>query len=145
MNMFFLSFITNNKLAKNSIIEIIKNIDSEIHICDQNKLLFSGNAVGYLSNLDFKNINLNKCLENAVKLSLNQDEDCEKFIFLITEEFNDNLNYNIQKHLDYEKKFNLLENFCNFYIVTSKQIEFAHPNLKIIQSLKEIDFNKLLY
>lgn len=140
----YLSFITDQKSKKSDIIEIIKNIESGIHICSAEKTLTSGQAVGFLSNLNLSNINLAKCLENSTKLSLQQDEDCKKFIFLITDNFTDILNYNIQKCLNLDKKLNLFENFCNFYFVTSKEILFDHPSLNIIKNLSEIDFKKIL-
>jgi hypothetical protein len=133
----FYSIITNKNI-KEKLIDFIKNKDL-ISIGGSKEILNSGQAVGFLSNINLSKVNLSKSFEDAVSLTFDLDEDCEKHIILISDNFDNNLKYNIQKNLDLEKKSNLFDNFCNFYFVTSEEISFDHPKIFYLKNFDEIE------
>ena len=133
----FYSIITNKNI-KEKLIEFIKD-KNLVNICGSEKILNSGEAVGFLSNLNLNKVDIIKSFEEAVRLTFDLDEDCEKYIFLITDNFDNNLKYNIQKNLDLEKRHNLFDNFCNFYFVTSEDILFSHPRIFHLNDFDEVE------
>lgn len=132
----FYSIITDKDI-KNKIIDFIKDKEF-INICGSKKIFSSGEAVGFLSNLNLNKVNLVKSLRNSVELTFDLDENCEKYIIIITDKLDDNLKYNIKTNLDLEKRSNLLDNFCNFYIVGQEDMAFDHPKVFFIKNFDEI-------
>jgi len=131
----YYAFITNDNSHKDQIINIIKNL-SNIYVPNCKAPLKAGAAVGLLSNINLSFINIEKCFEEAVRFSLNQDEDCKKYIFVLSESYNE---IKINKSLSLDVKNNFFENFCNVFFL-KKSTSLAHPNLNFIENLKILPF-----
>lgn len=130
MNKYY-AFITNKNSNKELLINAIKNLNN-IYVPNCKIPLKAGAAVGLLSNTDLTSINAEKCFDAAIRFSLNQDEDCKKYLFFLCDDFNES---KINKSLNLDEKSNFFENFCNIFVL--KQSNLKHPNLKTI-NLEEI-------
>jgi hypothetical protein len=128
MNKYY-AFITNQNSNKEFIINIIKNLNN-VYVPNCKRPLKAGAAVGLLSNTDLSSINLEKCFDSAIRFSLDQDEDCQKYIFLLSVQMNE---IKINKSLNLDKKNNFFENFCNIFVSCDCNSNLIHPNLKLIK------------